>query len=193
METLKKKILEEGIVIDNHILKVDHFLNHQIDPLLTMEMGKAFHQFFQEKKITKILTLEVSGIPSALTTAFYFQVPCLFAKKSKSLTLSQNTYKSQVHSFTKQKDFQIFVDQKFLKPTDKVLIVDDFLANGNALMGLIDLCKQAGANVEGIGIVIEKSFQEGGAKIRKMGIPLLSLAKIKSFQENRVVFEEDEI
>lgn len=192
METLKKKILEEGIVIDNHILKVDHFLNHQIDPLLTMEMGKTFHQFFQEKQITKILTLEVSGIPSALTTALYFQVPCLFAKKSESLTLSHNTYKSKVHSFTKQKDFQIFVDQKFLSSTDKVLIIDDFLANGNALLGLMDLCKQAGAHVEGIGIVIEKSFQEGGAKIRDMGIPLLSLAKIKAFHENHVIFEEDD-
>lgn len=190
MNTLKEKIQSEGLVIDNKILKVDHFLNHQIDPELTMEMGKAFFERFKDKKITKVLTLEVSGIPVAMTTALYFKVPCLFAKKSASLTLSQDTYKTEVHSFTKQKVFSVQVDKKFLSEDDHILIIDDFLANGKAMLGLIDLCEQAKAKIEGLGIVIEKGFQEGGKLLRAQGYELHSLAKIKHFENNQVVFED---
>lgn len=190
MEKLKQKILQDGVVIDNKILKVDHFLNHQIDPGLTMEMGEAFYERFKDKPITKILTIEVSGIPVALATALYFKVPCLFAKKSSSLTLSEDTYKADVYSFTKQKTFSIQVDKTFLNAEDQVLIIDDFLAQGNALTGLIQLCHQAQAQIQGLGIVIEKSLQKGGQVLREQGYDLHSLIKIKNFEDNRVVFED---
>lgn len=191
LDLLKQKIAQEGTVLDNHILKVDHFLNHQVDPQLMMAMGKDFYQYFKDQGITKVLTLEVSGIAVALPTAFYLKVPMLFAKKIASLTQDENVYTSQVTSYTKQKTYEIRIDRTYLSKSDKVLIIDDFLATGQALQGLIDLCQQAGATVAGIGIAIEKSFQPGAQFVKDAGYDLYSQARIKGFKNNQVEFYED--
>lgn len=188
MKLLEEKILNEGIVLPGNILKVDCFLNHQIDVDLFMEMGKDLYEHFKGKEISKILTLEVSGIAVAFAAATYFKVPVVFAKKTSSLTLGDDVYVSSVYSHTKQMTYDIKVNKDFLKEDDKVLIVDDFLANGKALDGLVDLCTQSGAQVQGIGIAIEKVFQKGGQKYRENGFDLHSQAMIKGFEDGKVIF-----
>lgn len=188
MELLKKRIVEAGKIIDDRIIKVDSFLNHQIDVELLNEIGKEFKARFGTSQITKILTIEASGIGIACITAQYFQVPVLFAKKSEAANLDQDVYQSKVYSFTKDKEYNVRVAKKFLDFTDKVLIIDDFLANGNAVQGLMDIVKMAGAQVIGIGIVIEKLFQNGREKIDQENVRLESLAIIKELSQGQIIF-----
>ena len=188
MKLLEQRILHDGRVLEGNILKVDNFLNHQIDPELFMAMGEDFFQHFKDKGINKILTLEVSGIAVAFAAATFFKVPVVFAKKSESLTLSDDVYASKVNSYTKRKVFDIRVQKNFLTSEDKVLIIDDFLAMGEALGGLVNLCEQAGAEVMGMGIAIEKNFQPGGQKYRELGYDVYSQAMIEAFVDGQVTF-----
>ncbi|AIF42628.1 xanthine phosphoribosyltransferase [Virgibacillus sp. SK37] len=192
MELLKQKIVNEGKALSNTVLKVDRFLNHQIDPQLMQEIGKEFAALFQEAGITKILTLESSGIAPSVMTGLQLEVPVIFARKRKSLTLIENLYSANVYSFTKQETSEISISSDFITSEDTVLVIDDFLANGQAALGLIDLVKQAGAKIAGVGIVIEKAFQDGGSLIEEQGIRLESLAKIASLSKGNVTFEEEE-
>ena len=191
MRLLKEKIKNEGIVLNNSILKVDAFLNHQIDPELMMELGREFSKRFADKKVTKILTVESSGIAVALTTALFFHVPVVFARKQKPSTMNENLYSTKVFSFTKNVTNNVSVSKKFLPPGENILILDDFLANGEAAMGLVDLVHQAGSNVVGIGIVIEKSFQPGRNRLIEAGYQVESLARIKAFEKGQIVFADD--
>ena len=188
MNKLEKKIVEEGQVLPGNILKVDHFINHMIDTELFQDMGQEFYDVFKETGVTKILTLEVSGIALAYAAAVHFKVPVLFAKKIQSLTLGDDVYTSRVYSYTKQKSYDIVVDRKYILPEDRILIIDDFLANGEALKGLVDLCDQAGSQIVGVGIGIEKAFQPGGKKFREKGYKVHSVARIQGFSGNKVVF-----
>ena len=190
MKLLKEKILKDGVVREGNILKVDNFLNHQIDIEFMNEIGKEFYRLFADKNITKILTIEASGIAIASITAQYFNVPVLFAKKAKSKNIDGDLYTSVVKSYTYGKEYTITVAQKFLGSEERVLIIDDFLANGAALNGLIDVVKQAGASVEGLGIVIEKGFQHGGDKLREEGYNLHSLAIVESMDNCEIVFRD---
>lgn len=190
MKLLEERIRKDGRVLPGNILKVDHFLNHQVDPALTAAIGQAFADHFRDRDVTRVLTLEVSGIAMALTTAQALGVPMVFAKKTHSVTLSDALYTSQIFSFTKQKTYDIRVDRRFLNADDRVLIVDDFLAVGQALSGMLDLCAQAGAAVAGIGIAIEKAFQGGGDRFRALGYDVYSLASIERFTDDGVVFTE---
>lgn len=189
MKLLEEKIVQDGKVLNNDILKVDSFLNHQIEPELLRAMGEDMAQHFSDQGATKVLTLEVSGIPLALTTAFYLNVPLVFAKKTASVTLTDDVYTSVVKSFTKGITYDIKVDKKFLKPNDKVLIVDDFLATGAALRGLTEICKQAKCEVVGFGIAVEKIFQNGGQYFRDLGYDVYSQAMIKRFKDGQVEFQ----
>lgn len=188
MEQLIQRIATDGQVLSDHVLKVDSFLNHQMDPKLMKGIGDEFTKHFREKKITKILTLESSGIAPAIMTALNLEVPLVFARKKKSLTLKENLFVSQVHSFTKQETYDITISKDFLFAHDHVLIIDDFLANGQAALGLMDIIQQANASLVGIGIVIEKGFQEGGRMLRDKEIDLHSLAIIKSLQNGQIHF-----
>ncbi len=188
MNKLERKIVEEGQVLPGNILKVDHFINHMIDTELFQDMGQEFYDVFKKAGVTKILTLEVSGIALAYAAAVHFKVPVLFAKKIQSLTLGNDVYTSRVYSYTKQKSYDIVVDRKYILPEDRVLIIDDFLANGEALKGLIDLCDQAGSQVVGVGIGIEKAFQPGGKNFREKGYKVHSVARIQGFSGNKVIF-----
>lgn len=190
MELLEKRILQDGTVKEGNILKVDSFLNHQLDVELLNEIGKEFKRLFADKKITKILTIEASGIAIASVAAQYFGVPVLFAKKAKSQNLDGELYTSVVHSYTYGKDCTITVAKKFLSPREHILIIDDFLAVGKALTGLLDIADQAGATVEGIGIVVEKGFQEGGKNLRRKGYNLHSLAIVDSMENGKLVFRK---
>ncbi|MCD5325119.1 MULTISPECIES: xanthine phosphoribosyltransferase [Pontibacillus] len=192
MELLKKRIEEEGKVINDQVLKVDSFLNHQVDPLFMMEIGEAFRERFRQDGITKIVTLESSGIAPSVTAGLAMGVKVLFARKRKSLTLKEGLVSSKVYSFTKQEWSEISLSSEYLTSDDRVLIIDDFLANGQAAQGLIDMVKQTGATVGGIGIVIEKGFQTGGDTLREQGIKVESLARIQSLQDGRVTFFEEE-
>lgn len=188
MELLKERILQDGIGIGTNVLKVDSFLNHQIDVTLFNEMGKEFQRRFAGETITKILTVEASGIAVACIAAQYFQnVPVVFAKKQEASNLSNDVYASNVFSFTKNKNYTIRVDCKYLQADDHVLILDDFLANGNAALGLIDLVGQAGGKVAGIGIVIEKGFQSGRKVLEDKGYRVESLAIIRQIQDGKVI------
>ena len=190
MDILKEMIQKKGIIREGNILKVDSFLNHQMDIKLFNEIGKEFLRRFEGEKITKILTIEASGIGIACVTAQYFDVPVVFAKKSQTKNISGDVYKTQVTSFTHGRVYDVIVSKDFLNPYDHVLIIDDFLANGCALLGLLDLVKEAGATVAGAGIVIEKGFQQGGKEIRDLGIRLESLAIIDGMSvEGGVVFK----
>lgn len=184
MELLKKRIQKDGKVKEGNILKVDSFLNHQMDIILFEEIGKEFKRRFEGKEITKILTIEASGIGIACIVAQYFKVPVLFAKKSKTKNIAGDVYTSRVESFTHGKTYDIMVSKEFLLPEDKVLLIDDFLAKGKALLGLTDIVEQAGAELVGAGIVIEKGFQDGGQMIREKGIHLESLAIVKGMTED---------
>lgn len=190
MKLLQEKILKEGRIEGSDILKVDSFLNHQMDIDLLNEMGKEFKRRFKDKKITKILTIEASGIGISCIAAQYFNVPVVFAKKSDSRNLDKEVFESKVTSFTKGKDYIIKVSKRYLREEDDILIIDDFLANGQAIFGLKDIVKQAGSNLVGVGIVIEKGFQNGGKILRDSGIQLESLAIIKSLENNQIIFEE---
>lgn len=176
MNFLEEKIVKEGIVKEGNVLKVDSFLNHQMDIELFNEMGKEWKKRFEGKNINKILTIEASGIGIACIAAQHFDVPVVFAKKSKSINLEGDIYTAEVESFTHKNKNQVIVAKKFLNENDRVLLIDDFLANGCALQGLIQIVQSAGATVEGIGIAIEKGFQSGGRIIRNLGYQLESLA-----------------
>ena len=180
MKLLKDRILKDGIVKPGNILKVDSFLNHQMDITLINEIGKEFKRRFSDCPITKILTIEASGIGIASVVALRFGVPVVFAKKTQSVNLDGEMYTAEVESFTHKNINNVIVSKKFIGPEDKVLIIDDFLANGCALMGLIQIVSQAGATVAGIGIAIEKGFQPGGQIIRNLGYQLESLAIVES-------------
>jgi len=193
MKALEEKIIREGIVKEGNVLKVDNFLNHQIDVGFLYEMGAEFKRLFQEKHINKILTIEASGIGVASITSLHFDnAPVVFAKKSKSSNISDDVYCTSIHSYTHQKTNQVIVSKQYLNADDHVLIVDDFLANGCAVLGLIDLVKQAGGTVEAIGIVIEKGYQTGGAMIREAGYDLESLAIIEQMNDKtgEIIFRE---
>lgn len=189
MQLLKEKIRNDGYYMTGEILKVDSFLNHQIDIALLNELGKEFKRRFNDVKIDKILTIEASGIGVAAITSLYFDnVPVLFAKKQNATNLSADTYNAEVFSYTKNKTNTIRVDKKYLKKGENVLIIDDFLAKGNAAIGLCSLAEQAGANVAGIGIVIEKSFQDGRKRLVEKGFKVESLARIKSINDGAIEF-----
>lgn len=190
MEILNKKIRECGKAEKNGILKVDSFLNHQIDVALINELGKEFYRLFGNCGVTKILTVEASGIGVACITAQYFSVPVLFAKKNKPKSIADGVYAASVNSFTQATNYDITVSKNYLSKNDKVLIIDDFLAKGSALMGLISLIHEAGGAVVGAGVVIEKTFQSGGELIRSKGVRVEALAKIKSMTENSIEFED---
>lgn len=179
MNFLEEKILKDGIVKEGNVLKVDSFLNHQMDIALFNEMGKEWKKRFAGKEINKILTIEASGIGIACIVAQHFQVPVVFAKKTKSINLEGDMYTAEVESFTHKNKNQVIVSKKFLNENDHVLLIDDFLANGCALQGLIQIVQAAGATVEGIGIAIEKGFQSGGKTIRNLGYQLESLAIVE--------------
>lgn len=188
MELLRQKVINEGIVLEGQVLKVDSFLNHQMDPLLMKEIGKAFTQLFADTGVTTILTIESSGIAPGIMTALEFGVPLIFARKQKSLTLTEDIFVETVYSYTKKQSNDITVSKKFIKPGDRVLIIDDFLANGEAASGLARIVKQAGAEVVGIGIVIEKSFQPGAQLLIDEGYRLESLVRIRSLDNGQVQF-----
>lgn len=183
MELLEQRIVRDGVVKKGNILKVDSFLNHQIDIALYQEMGKEWARLFAGAPITKILTIEASGIGMACVAAQYFNVPVVFAKKSQSVNLDGDMYTTRIESFTHKRVYDVIVSKKFLHAEDHVLIIDDFLANGCAVMGLIDLIEEAGATLEGVGIAVEKGFQNGGQMIREKGIKLESLAVIDSMND----------
>jgi xanthine phosphoribosyltransferase len=190
MELLKQKILTDGYVLSSNVLKVDSFINHQIDVGLFNEIGKEFKRIYKDCEVTKILTIEASGIGIACMTAQYFDVPALFAKKHEAVNMDLETYESDVFSYTKNKTYKVRVSKKYLNENDKVLIVDDFLANGNAVAGLVDIVKQAGAEVVGVGIVIEKGFQTGRSVIEKSGIRVESLVIVDSLENGQVTFKD---
>ena len=194
MNFLEERIQRDGIVKEGNVLKVDSFLNHQMDISLFRQMGKEWKRRFAGQTITKILTIEASGIGIACIAAEYFEVPVVFAKKSKSINLEGDLYVAEVESFTHKCVNQVIVSRKFLSPKDHILIIDDFLANGCALQGLISIVKESGATLAGIGIAIEKGFQQGGRIIRDLGCRLESLAIIESMdaKTGRITFREQE-
>ncbi|MBE6465008.1 MAG: xanthine phosphoribosyltransferase [Eggerthellaceae bacterium] len=180
MELLEERIRRDGIVREGNILKVDNFLNHQLDIDLFEELGAEFARRFADAPVTKILTIEASGIAIASITARYFHVPVLFAKKAQSVNLDGTLYATKVESFTHKRVYDVIVSARFLTADDHVLIIDDFLANGCAALGLVDLVEQAGATIEGIGIAVEKGFQKGGQELRDRGYRVESLAIVES-------------
>lgn len=192
MNFLEERIIKDGIVKEGNVLKVDSFLNHQMDIALFDQIGKEFKRRFAKEKINKIVTIEASGIGIACIVARHFNVPVVFAKKSKSINIEGEIYVAEVESFTHKCKNQVIVSKKFLNPEDHVLIIDDFLANGCALQGLISIVNEAGASVEGIGIVIEKGFQSGGQIIRNLGYHLESLAIVDAMDAStgKVTFRE---
>lgn len=190
MKSLQEKILKEGSVSGSDILKVDSFLNHQIDIRFLNEIGKEFRERFKEGKVDKILTIEASGIGIASIASQYFEnVPVVFAKKVESKNLDKEVYETKVYSFTKGKEYTVRVSKKYLNKGENILVVDDFLANGRAVLGLNDIINQSGANLVGVGIVIEKGFQEGRKVLEDKGIRVESLAIVESIQDGKVVFK----
>ena len=192
MNFLEKRILQDGAIKEGNVLKVDSFLNHQMDVSLLNEIGKELYRRFKDEGITKILTIEASGIAIAYAVAHQFNLPFVFAKKSKSVNIDGDVYVADVESFTHKCTNHVIVSKKFIQPTDRILIIDDFLANGCALRGLISIVESAGAQVSGIGIAIEKGFQGGGDQIRSLGYRLESLAIVESMdaESKTVVFRK---
>ena len=190
MKLLEDKILACGRVGAGNVLKVDSFLNHQIDVDFICRLGEEFFRLYGNCGVTKVLTIEASGIAIACMTAQYFMVPVVFAKKAKSKNIDGDVFTSKVQSFTYGKEYDITLAKKFLSPADKVLVLDDFLANGKAMKGLLDVCEQAGAQVGGIGICIEKGFQPGGAELRAAGYKLASLAIVDSMSDDGLTFRK---
>lgn len=191
MKELEQRILKDGIVIGPNILKVDSFLNQQIDSKLIRKMGIEFANYFRDKKIDKVLTVESSGIAPALATAFELGVDCVFARKKQSLTTGEDFYHSSVYSFTKQVTNELIVSKNFLHEGENILMIDDFLANGQAAKGMVAIIRQAGANPAGLGIVIEKSFSEGRQLVEDMEIDIYSLARIAKLEEGKITFVEE--
>lgn len=191
MKLLEERIQKDGRILNDDILKVDSFLNHQIDPQLMMEIGKEFARRFANTKADRILTVESSGIAPAVMTGYQLKLPVVFARKHKSLTLPNNVYTADVFSFTKQVNNKIIIDKRFLHQDEKVLIIDDFLANGQAVGGLLDIVQAAGAQIEGVGVVIEKTFQRGQKFLDEHQIHVEALAKITAFDHGKVVFAQD--
>ncbi|MGT2828890.1 xanthine phosphoribosyltransferase [Streptococcus hillyeri] len=190
MQLLEDRILKDGNVLGENILKVDSFLTHQVDYKLMKEMGKVFADAYKDSGITKVVTIEASGIAPAVYVAEALDVPMIFAKKHKNITMTEGILTAEVYSFTKQVTSTVSIAGKFLSADDKVLIVDDFLANGQAAKGLIDIIQQAGAEVVGVGIVIEKSFQDGRSLLEEQGVRVTSLARIAKFENGQVVFDQ---
>ena len=180
MKLLEERIREDGVVKEGNVLKVDSFLNHQMDIELFNEMGKEWARLFADRPVTKILTVEASGIGIACVAAQHFHVPVVFAKKTQSLNIDGEVYSTKIQSFTHKKIYDVIVSKKFIKPEDHILIMDEFLANGCALEGLVQIVEDAGATVEGIGIAVEKGFQKGGDLIREKGVRVESLAIVES-------------
>ncbi|HEM2830513.1 xanthine phosphoribosyltransferase [Streptococcus suis] len=193
MKALEERILKDGQVLGENILKVDSFLTHQVDFKLMKEMGQVLADVYRSKEITKVVTIEASGIAPAVYVAESLDVPMIFAKKHKNITMTEGILTTEVYSFTKQVTSTVSIASKFLSPEDRVLIVDDFLANGQAAKGLIDIIQQAGAQVAGVGIIIEKSFQDGRQLLLDAGVPVTSLARIEKFQDGQVVFAAADI
>ncbi|ARN29581.1 TPA: xanthine phosphoribosyltransferase [Acinetobacter baumannii] len=191
MHALEQKILTEGIVLSDQVLKVDAFLNHQIDPVLMQQIGKEFATRFKDAGITKIITIEASGIAPAIMAGLELGVPVIFARKYQSLTLKDDLYRAKVFSFTKQTESTIAISNKHINSNDKALVIDDFLANGQAALGLIDLIHQANAEVVGVGIVIEKSFQPGRDLLLEKGYRVESLARVQSLADGTVTFVKE--
>ena len=194
MKLLEEKILKDGVIKSGNVLKVDSFLNHQIDVPFVAELGKELQRLFADRPINKILTIEASGIGIACVAAMYFQVPVVFAKKSSGSNMDKDVYFTQIYSYTHSKMNDVVVAKKFLNKEDHVLIIDDFLANGCALAGLIDIVRQSGGTVEGVGVAVEKGFQGGGDKLRAAGYNVHSLAIIESMdaKTNKVVFRQED-
>lgn len=188
MKLLEERILRDGVALDEEVLKVDQFLNHQMDVELFNEMGKEWYRLFGGANVTKILTIEASGIGMACIAAQYFHCPVVFAKKSKSRNLASDVYATEVVSFTHGNTNLVVVSKQYLNPEDRVLLIDDFMANGAALEGLMDLVRQAGATLIGAGIAVEKAFQPGGDRIRAQGVRVESLARVKEMHAGTLVF-----
>ncbi|QHS21872.1 xanthine phosphoribosyltransferase [Virgibacillus sp. MSP4-1] len=193
MRRLEERILRDGKILSSTVLKVDSFLNHQIDPELMKEIGGTFAQRFREKAVTKVVTLESSGIAPAAMTALELGVPAVFARKRKSLTLADDLYSAEVYSYTKEERNSISISKDFLSAEDRVLLIDDFLANGQAVLGLSEIVKQADATLAGVGIVIEKGFQDGGHILREKGIHIESLAIIDSLSGQKIRFQKEDV
>ena len=191
MRLLEDRIKKDGQVLGEDVLKVDNFLNHQVDPELMAAMGEEFKRLFEGAPITKILTVESSGIAPAVFAGLAVHVPVVFARKHKSLTLQDNMYSATVYSYTKKVNNHISISKKFLNENDRVLVIDDFLANGQAVEGLLEIIDQAGAQLEGVGIVIEKTFQKGRELLDQRGIHVESLARIAAFEQGEVVFLDE--
>jgi xanthine phosphoribosyltransferase len=192
MKLLQDRIRQDGEALSGTVLKVDSFLNHQVDAMLTMEIGREFAAVFGAQGVTKVLTIEASGIHFALATAAALGVPFVYAKKKKAITLTEDLYTVPVHSFTRGETFNVSVSKRYLSADDRVLIVDDFLATGDALLGLQEIVKQSGAHLVGIGAVIEKSFQDGRSKLEATGARIHSLARIKSMSPGQIEFVEEQ-
>ena len=193
MKLLEERIRKDGVVKEGNVLKVDSFLNHRMDIELFYEMGKEFKRIFSDKPINKILTIEASGIGIAVIAAQYFDnVPVVFAKKSQSINLDGSVYSTKIQSFTHGRVYDVIVSKKYLSPEDHVLVIDDFLANGCAIEGLISIIKESGATLEGVGIAIEKGFQDGGKNLRESGVNLHSLAIVESMDAatGEIIFRE---
>ncbi|MBJ6364045.1 xanthine phosphoribosyltransferase [Paenibacillus sp. GCM10012307] len=193
MKVLQERIREEGLILSNTVLKVDSFLNHQVDTRLALEIGREFARIFGDRPITKVLTIEASGIQFAMAAGIALDVPFIYAKKKKAVTLAEKVYSAPVYSFTRQENYQVSISQKYLGPEDKVLIVDDFLATGAALVGLVDIVRASGAELAGVGCVIEKSFQEGRGLLEAKGVEVHSLARIASMSPGEVCFVEEAV
>ena len=191
MKELEERILKDGRVMGDDALNVDKFLNQQIDPVLMDKMAEEFYQHFKDKGITKVITVESSGIAPAVMTGYKFQKPVVFARKHKSITLNENFYSAEVYSFTSKKSNHIIMSREFLTKDDNVLIIDDFLANGQAVEGLMEIIDQADASLGGVGISIEKSFQKGRKMLDGLGVDVYSLARIKEFKDGKIVFQPE--
>ena len=191
MKLLKERILKEGYCLSGNILKVDSFINHQIDPEFTVEMGKEFVRRFADVEIDKVLTIESSGIAIGMAVAYELKKRLVFARKNPSLLMQEDMYTCPITSYTKKEAKLVYVLKKFLQAGENVLIIDDFMADGNAALGLANIVEQAGANVVGIGIAIEKSFQRGAQRVREAGYRVESLARIASLADQQIIFEED--
>ncbi len=190
MKLLEEHIIKYGTALNNEVLKVDSFINHQIDPNLMMKLAKDIQDYFKEKEITKIVTIETSGIAPSVFLGYLLNVPVVYLKKNSSKIIGTNCYQTVIHSFTKDVDYLITCDKKYIKESDKVLFVDDFMANGEACLGAIDILKQANASIEGIAIIIEKAFQSGRQKVEALGYDIYSLARIASLENGNITFTE---
>ncbi|CAM2956378.1 xanthine phosphoribosyltransferase [Paenibacillus sediminis] len=191
MDLLKRKITDEGVIVSDDVLKLDALLNHQVDPQLTMEMGKEFASLFREEGVTKVVTVESSGIAVAFATAYELGVPLVFARRKKTLLADADSLSERVPSFTKGIVTDIIISRQFLSKEDRVLFIDDIIANGDAARGLIKIVERSGASLVGVGVVVEKCFQNGASSIREQGIRLESLAKITSLANGKITFADE--